>query len=132
MSARVVIVAANIGRDAETRKVGDYSVTEFPIAVNEKRKNEERTSWFRCKVWNRYGEALQADLVKGARVSVEGRISVEDWEDRDGNKRTTVNIDCDSVHVEKRNEPDGVDYHEPRRSDGYQQQPAYDDPEIPF
>jgi single-strand DNA-binding protein len=126
MSARITILAANIGRDAEGRNIGgDNYVVEFPIASNEKRKGEERTSWYRCKVWGNYGKALESSLVKGARISVEGRVSVDEWTDRDGNKRTTVEVSCDTVHVE------GREMHQNSQHD-QQKQNGYQDDDLPF
>lgn len=99
--ATVTIIGSNIGRDGEGRQAGDHYVVEFSIADNTQVGGSEKTSWYRCKVWNNYAKAIEADLIKGARVSVHGRLIVDEWTDRDGNKRTTAEISCDSVHIER-------------------------------
>jgi single-strand DNA-binding protein len=125
MSARIAIVSANIGRDAEGRSAGDHYIVEFPIAVNERRKGEEKTSWYRCQVWNNFGRSLEDSLKKGARVSVEGRIVIDEWIDRDGNKRLTPTISCDSVHVEMLadHKQHRETEHERQKKNGYQEEP---------
>jgi len=99
--AKITVIGANIGRDAESRQVGDHYIVEFPIADNTKAGGKEITSWFRVKVWNNYAKALERDLIKGARISVSGRLVIDEWTDRDGNKRTTPEISADAIHIER-------------------------------
>ncbi|MBZ0118134.1 MAG: single-stranded DNA-binding protein [Sandaracinaceae bacterium] len=52
----------------------------------------ERTAWHTVVVWGPRGEALARILKRGSRVGVEGRITYNQWEDRDGKPRTDVEI----------------------------------------
>lgn len=89
-------VIGNVGGDPETRQAGRSDVCEFNIAVNSRSGQDDVTTWFRAKIWGREGEGLLgvADkyVTKGKQVSVRGDLSTSEWEDRDGNKRTTLEI----------------------------------------
>jgi single-strand DNA-binding protein len=139
MSARIAITGANIGRDAEGKQIGDHYIVEFPVAVNEKRRGEEKTSWFRCKAWGNFARSIESSLLKGARVSVEGRLVIDEWVDRDGNKRLTPEVSCDSVHVEMLadHKQHRETEHERQKKNGYQRDTGPRDgdefkDEIPF
>src|SRR5690606_36520661 len=53
------------------------------------------TSFFNCSAWRDLGENIAASISKGNRVVVTGSVRARDWEDRDGNKRTSIEIDVD-------------------------------------
>lgn len=104
-------IIGRLGRDPEMRftKQGN-AVTSFTVAVGGKwtdRDGNERgdeTEWFRIDVWGpRQGDGnglagLCNDyLSKGQQVYIEGRLKTEQWEDRDGNARTTVKIVASNV-----------------------------------
>lgn len=97
----------HIGIDPEVRTTTDGGkVASLTLATSEKWKDErgtkhEKTEWHRIVCWNRGNRAL-ADLVaqyvhKGDQIAVEGRIRYRDWEDRDGVKRSTTEIDADEI-----------------------------------
>lgn len=69
----------NIGSDARIAQVGDQSVANFSIAVNEKRKGEETTTWVRCALWGKLVDAIGSYLVKGKQVMVAGPIRIEEY-----------------------------------------------------
>jgi single-strand DNA-binding protein len=89
-------------------------VTQFNVAVNQSTKNQqtgewvEATDWFRISVWGDRAERAAENLRKGNRVFVEGRFKTREFEGRDGQKRTSLEITADSlVNLEKRNREDG-------------------------
>ena len=84
-----IALAGNIGRDAETRTVGSETVTNFSLAVEERRGQERRTIWFDCALWGKRGEALKSYLTKGAKVSVCGELSTRE---HDGKTYLTVRV----------------------------------------
>ena len=55
------------------------------------------TTFFNCSAWRDLGEDIAATISKGTRVVVTGSVRSRDWEDRDGNKRTSIEIDVDEV-----------------------------------
>lgn len=93
----------NLGRDAELRYTGGgQAVASFSLATNENFKNksgewEKRTEWHRIVTWARLAEFCGEHLTKGKQVYVEGRIQTREWEDREGNKRTTTEINAQRV-----------------------------------
>jgi single-strand DNA-binding protein len=98
------ILIGNLGGDPEMRYVeSGKAVTNFNIATSERwtdgnGKTQEKTTWHRIVVWGKQAENCAKYLAKGRTVAVEGKIDVRNWEDRDGNKRTTTEIVADRVH----------------------------------
>jgi single-strand DNA-binding protein len=89
-------------------------VTQFNVAVNQSTKNQqtgewvEATDWFRISVWGDRAERAAENLRKGNRVFVEGRFKTREFEGRDGQKRTSLEITADSlVNLEKRTREEG-------------------------
>jgi len=90
------IFSGRIGRDAEFKILpkGDR-VANFPVAVEVGNKTEAKTMWLDCSMWGRRGEALQPHLVKGLKVTISGRVILEEFIKRDGvaGYRLAVNVD---------------------------------------
>ncbi len=55
-------------------------------------REQERTEWHRVVAWGPLGEICGQYLSKGSQVYIEGRIQSREWEDQDGNRRTTVEV----------------------------------------
>lgn len=88
-------VMGHLGKDAETKFLGNgKAITEFSVAVSEKRKDEKVTSWFAVKVWGDLPDWKVRELTKGALVMVAGRLSVETW-DKDGRSGSKTVITAD-------------------------------------
>jgi single-strand DNA-binding protein len=105
-----VMIIGNLGADPEMRYTPNgRPVTQFNVAVNQSTKNQqtgewvEATDWFRISVWGDRAERAAENLRKGNRVFVEGRFKTREFEGRDGQKRTSLEITADSlVNLEKR------------------------------
>ena len=83
----------HLGRDPETRHLDSGTVVcNFSIATNEKYGDSESTSWHRIVAFGKLAEICQKYLTKGKAIYIEGRIQYREWEDKDGNKRTTTEI----------------------------------------
>ena len=110
-----VMIIGNLGADPEMRYTpSGRPVTQFNVAVNQSTKNQqtgewvEATDWFRVSVWGDRAERAAENLRKGNRVFVEGRFKTREFEGRDGQKRTSLELTADSlVNLEKRNREDG-------------------------
>lgn len=102
--AKVVIVG-NLGRDAEMRVTpSGMQVLEFSIATNEtwndrSGNRQEHTQWFRVTMWGRRGEALQQYLIKGKLVYVDGTLRAREYTDREGQKRTSLDVRADQIQL---------------------------------
>ena len=98
------ILVGNLGRDPELRQTpSGQSVCNFTLATSENWTDKngervERTEWHRIVAWGKTGELCAQYLSKGRTVYVEGRIQTREWEDKDGNKRYTTEINAQTVN----------------------------------
>jgi single-strand DNA-binding protein len=111
-----VMIIGNLGSDPEMRYTPNgKAVTQFNVAVNQSTKNQqtgewvEETDWFRVTIWGDRAERMAENLRKGNKVFVEGRFRTRQFEGRDGQTRTALEITADSiVNLERRaREEDG-------------------------
>ena len=97
------ILIGNLGRDPELRYTqSGQAVASFTLATSESwtdksGERKERTEWHRISAWGKVGELCAQYLSKGRTVYVEGRIQTRDWEDKEGNKRQTTEINAQTV-----------------------------------
>lgn len=98
MSFNKIILVGNLGRDPELRYTPQGTpVCSFSMATNERRKDktgemQDQTTWFRVTLWGRQAETASQYLTKGRPVYIEGRLRVEEWTDRDGKPRHTLEV----------------------------------------
>ena len=101
-SLNKVMLIGNLGADPEVRSTSNGSrVATMSLATSRQwttqaGEKQEKTEWHRCVVWNAKGSGL-ADVVekylkKGDRVYVEGRIEYRTWQDKEGQKRYSTEI----------------------------------------
>ena len=95
----VVIIAGNLGADAELRHTTDGTpVASFNIAINERYKDsngepKEKTIWIRVNIWKKTAEALTPYLKKGQAVHVVGRLIENQWTDEEtGKQRSKLEV----------------------------------------
>ena len=93
-----VFLMGNLTRDPELRYTpSGTGVCEFGVAVNrtwttpdgEKR---DETCFVDCQMWGRRGEVIAEYLRKGRPIFVEGRLKFDQWEGRDGQKRSKLRV----------------------------------------
>src|SRR5204863_7115416 len=98
MSVNKVILVGRLGRDPETRYTGGgQAVANFSMATDESYKDkngerQKRTEWHTIGVWGKQAEIAQQYLKKGSLVFIEGRIQSREWQDKEGQKRTSFEI----------------------------------------
>lgn len=98
MSVNKAILVGRLGRDPETRFTGGgQAVANFSLATDESYKDkngerQKRTEWHKIVVWGKQAEIAQQYLKKGSLVYVEGRIQSREWQDKEGQKRTSYEI----------------------------------------
>lgn len=98
MSFNKIIICGNLGRDPELRYTAQGTpVCSFSMATNERRKDrngemQDHTTWFRVTLWNRLAETASQYLQKGRQVYIEGRLRVEEYVDRDGKPRHSLEV----------------------------------------
>src|SRR5574337_121898 len=83
----------NIGNDAEQRFTpSGESVVSFSVGVKAGYGDKATTTWARCQMWGKRGESVMAFLTKGQLVGVSGELSAREWEDKQGQKRTSIEV----------------------------------------
>lgn len=104
MSFNKIIIVGNLGRDPELRYTPQgVAVCNFSLATNEKKRDksgelQDVTTWFRITLWRNQAENAAKYLTKGSPVYIEGRLGVEEWTDRDGKNRHTLEVQGTEMH----------------------------------
>ena len=132
MLNRVQLIG-RLGKDPEERSLpSGEMVVNFNLATDETYKDKsgekvQNTEWHRIVVFGKLAEICAKYLVKGKLIYVEGKIQTRQWEDKEGNKRSTVQI----VVRDMKMLPDGKSR---EGSDGglSGNQGPYPDDDIPF
>lgn len=99
-----ISILGNITRDPELRFTPNGTpVATFGIAVNRRYRNNKTNEWiedvsfFNVTAWFKLAENCAESLSRGDRVLISGRLNQRSWEDKDGNKRSAVDIIADVV-----------------------------------
>lgn len=93
-----VILIGNLTRDPELRYTpSGTAVTEVGLAVNDRRKGAngewvEETTFVDITLWGRTAEVATEYLNKGAPLMIEGRLKYDQWQDKDGQKRSKLRV----------------------------------------
>lgn len=97
-----VVIMGRLTRDPELRRTqSGTAVTSFTMAVDRDFKSqsgEKETDFIDVVAWRSTGEFAAKYLAKGRMAAVEGRIQVRDWQDKDGNRRKSVEVVADNVY----------------------------------
>jgi len=98
-----VVLTGNLTFDPELRSLNSgSSVCKLRIASNTRRKDAsgewvDKPNYFDVTVWGAQGENCARYLSKGRGVAIDGRLEWREWQDKEGNKRQSVEIVADSV-----------------------------------
>ncbi len=93
-----IILIGNLGRDPETRALPSGTpVTTFSVATSERRRGsdgqpQEQTTWFRVNAFDKLAETCSQYLHKGSYVYIEGALSQQEYTDREGHPRTSLEV----------------------------------------
>ena len=101
----IITVVGNAVADPELRFTPNgAAVANFTVASTPRTFDRQANQWvdgealfLRCSVWKEAAENVAESLTKGMRVIVQGRLKARSYEDRDGNKRTSWELDVDEV-----------------------------------
>lgn len=123
MSLNKCMIIGNLGRDPEMRYTpSGQAVTQFTVATNRNYRDQQgewqsETEWFRVVVWGPQAERTAERLRKGNKVYVEGRIQTRQWEDQQGQKRSTTELVANQVtSLERRDRDEDAPFPEDRPS----------------
>ncbi len=98
MSVNKVILVGHLGKDPEVRYMPNgEAVANVTLATSETWKDktgekQEKTEWHNIVFYKRLGEIAGQYLKKGSLIYVEGRITTEKWQDKEGKDRYTTKI----------------------------------------
>lgn len=101
----VITVVGNLTNDPELRFTpSGAAVAGFTVASTPRTLDKESGQWkdgeplfLRCSVWRQYAENVAESLTKGMQVIVQGRLKQRSYETREGEKRTSVELDVDEI-----------------------------------
>ena len=90
-----------LARDSETRFTqGGMAICSFTVAVDFGYGENKGTNWLRCSIFGKRAEGgLPKYLVKGTQVAISGELRVREYDDKDGNKRTSVDVSVDKIDL---------------------------------
>lgn len=125
----------NLTRDPELSETNSgVAVCRFSIAVNRRRASddaEQQTDFFNVTVWRGLAETVARYCKKGNKVAVSGQIQIRQYEDREGVKRTSIDVVAEEVEFLSPKSND-----EARTAEEQKKKPALeafaDDSDIPF
>jgi len=101
-SVNKVFLMGNLTRDVQVKHTANNTaVANLGLAVNRRYKNasgemQEETTFVDCEAWGRTAETMGKYLSKGRPVFIEGRLRLNEWEDRDGNRRSKLLVVVDT------------------------------------
>lgn len=105
-----IVVSGNIARQPELRyTTGGKGQVSFGLAVNRRWQQngewQEQTSFFNVLAWDKLAENVAASCDKGSRVIVHGRLEQRNYETKEGDKKSTVEIVAEDIGLSMRWDP---------------------------
>lgn len=114
MSINRVMITGNLTRDPEVRNTqSGMAVLNLGVAVNDRRKNnqtgewEDYVNWIECVMFGTRAESISRYLRKGSKVAIEGKLRWSQWEDKQGGKRSKIEVVVDDLEFMSRDGGDG-------------------------
>ena len=111
MTLNKMMIIGNLGADPELRYTpSGKAVANLRVAVNDRYRGQdgewqEETHWFRVELWEQAAERAAERLRKGHKVFAEGALRAREWEGKDGQKRTSLEIRFARVQSLERRDP---------------------------
>jgi single-strand DNA-binding protein len=102
MAENTITLVGNLTRDPELRFTsGGRAVASFGLAVNRRYQVngewKDQTSYFNVTAWGQLGENAAASFTKGSRVIITGRLEQREYETREGDKRSAIEVVADEL-----------------------------------
>ena len=101
----VITVVGNLTADPELRFTNSgIPVASFTVASTPRTFDRQSGEWkdgealfLRCSIWRDAAENVAESLAKGTRVIVQGRLQQRSYTDREGNNRTSIELQVDEI-----------------------------------
>lgn len=105
MNETVVTVIGNLTSDPELRYTQNgLAVANFTIASTPRTFDRQANDWkdgdalfLRASVWREFAEQVASSLQKGSRVVATGRLRQRSYETKEGEKRTSIELEIDEI-----------------------------------
>jgi single-strand DNA-binding protein len=125
----------------------ERAVAKFTLATNERyfnpstNESDIRTEWHRIVTWGKLAEFCEKYLNPGKQIYLEGKLRTRSWQDRDGNKRYTTEIEAQNITIlgKREEQLEDKDDEEPKSPPDFPDEPAEaperekeDEDEVPF
>ena len=127
-----IIIQGRFKADPELRYMqSNTAVCSATLAVQRSRKGQDGeypTDWIDCVFWGKTAEHVKNWFHKGELAIVRGRLESRDWEDKNGNKRRSWEVQAESIDFCGKSESKANTT--PADSDTIS--PADDDGDVPF
>jgi len=100
-----VTIVGNLTADPELRVTsGNHAVVNFTVAATPRNFDKATNAWvdgdslfMRCTAWRELAEHIAGSIQKGTRVIVTGKLIQRAYETKEGEKRTSVELDVEEV-----------------------------------
>lgn len=128
-----VFLIGNLTHDPElTETQSGISVCRFSIAVNRRSADGERKAdFYNVTAWRGLGETVARYAQKGNKLAVCGNIELREYEDREGVKRTAIDIIAQDIEfLTPKPQEESAPAHTERKKPALQS--FDDDNDIPF
>ena len=102
MSLNRIVLIGRITKDIEKQTTqSGVSVLNTTIAVDRdyKQGNEKVTDFIDLVIWRHNADYIEKYAGKGAQIAVEGKMQSRKWQDREGNNRTSWEVQVDNVQI---------------------------------
>lgn len=139
MSINSVAITGNLTRDPELRQTASgASILSFSVAVNDRRQNQngewvDYPNYIDCVIFGNRAESVSRFISKGSKVTILGKLRWSQWSDKDGNKRTKLEVVVDDIEfMTARQETQPPQYRQARQQPPQyqaQQPPQYQQPQ---
>ncbi|MWV48175.1 single-stranded DNA-binding protein [Rathayibacter sp. VKM Ac-2803] len=101
----IITVVGNLTADPELRYTqGGLAVANFTIASTPRTFDRQANDWkdgealfLRASVWREFAENVAGTLTKGSRVVATGRLKQRSYETKEGEKRTSIELEIDEI-----------------------------------
>lgn len=133
-----VQIIGNLGKDPETKAVGQSTVANFSVAVTERYKDrdgnqQESTEWFSVQAWGKLADICAKYLTKGSPVYIEGKLRTRSWDDSNGQKQYRTELVAETLQMLGQ-KSQGGDSHgaPPPRTQSAPSQQQHPEDDLPF
>ena len=123
-----VILLGRLSRDPEVRVTqdGQTTIAKFGIAVD-RRGKEDKADFFNVTAFNKTAQFAEKYLKKGTKIALSGRLQLDEYTNKDGQKVTNVSVVADEVEFCERKKEQTE-----QKNDGFMDVPKDLDEELPF